>query len=651
MAKPDKDLESFTVVDSTETITPTNKNTSDISKTDDEIPATDEVTKPSNADSLNDSPEPTPEITPEPPVEESPQPIKTESHPDKPKRSFSKKKLAIIVALVLIIGGAVAAYLLVFKKDKSTSTKAPQAETTPAADENSDTKDLRGKDYAIDGRTWLAEYQKVDGYTYFTNLTNVDPAYVIYYKVGTVDGKDLIAVSVPISEPSYPANSLFIAESKTKATLLKKHSPDLYLDDKYYGPDLASGVTTDSTTEFPEIAGQSSLTYDTAKFSVTSTIGTPITGRSMAFDDKVSQQSDIDTSKLPVEKFLTSNKFGHLFRESSKAKPTYEFQTYVLQTWDSRKVGYQIKNDASEPKADTITFKDGKKSDVDYGTFSTGCGTGIQYTIMTTEPKNLTEVAKGPNGTAYYTMYSKSDTSDALLKDFYEEYKTYDDSTLNKGLSFDDFVSKTPILLYRNELKQLTAIYRVDLAPSFGCGKPVVYLYPTSPTEVKVSVEADVVVSEPAYNNGWTAFAQPNGNLTVNGKGYDSLFWEGYGHGIYPDVSTQGVVVKQPDLKNTLSTHMTALGLNAKEQRDFMAFWSSKLPTDPYVKLTWLGTGDMDRLAPLHISPAPDTRIRVFLDAKGLSSPVKLQPQRFSAPVRKGFTVVEWGGLINGKLQ
>ena len=53
----------------------------------------------------------------------------------------------------------------------------------------------------------------------------------------------------------------------------------------------------------------------------------------------------------------------------------------------------------------------------------------------------------------------------------------------------------------------------------------------------------------------------------------------------------------------------------------------------------------LEKLAPLYISPLPDTRIRVFLDMEGLSSHVQLPAQRLSSVERQGFTVVEWGGL------
>ena len=70
------------------------------------------------------------------------------------------------------------------------------------------------------------------------------------------------------------------------------------------------------------------------------------------------------------------------------------------------------------------------------------------------------------------------------------------------------------------------------------------------------------------------------------------------------------------------------------------------MPSTPYVRVTWFGKSQMDQLAPLIIIPKPDTVIRIFMDFEGLERPISIPPQRLGAPTRRGFTVVEWGGLL-----
>src|SRR5581483_984930 len=64
----------------------------------------------------------------------------------------------------------------------------------------------------------------------------------------------------------------------------------------------------------------------------------------------------------------------------------------------------------------------------------------------------------------------------------------------------------------------------------FCIDKPVVYLYPTTPTFVDVTVRTagSVVVSDPHYpTGGWEhVLALPNGALTYQGRGYSELFYE-----------------------------------------------------------------------------------------------------------------------------
>lgn len=84
--------------------------------------------------------------------------------------------------------------------------------------------------------------------------------------------------------------------------------------------------------------------------------------------------------------------------------------------------------------------------------------------------------------------------------------------------------------------------------------------------------------------------------------------------------------------------------MDEKETRDFVEFWAPYMKEAPYYFITFYGNRDMDRLAPLVISPKPDTVIRVFMDFAPLKKPIVVDPLPISTPKRTGFTVVEWGG-------
>ena len=114
----------------------------------------------------------------------------------------------------------------------------------------------------------------------------------------------------------------------------------------------------------------------------------------------------------------------------------------------------------------------------------------------------------------------------------------------------------------------------------------------------------------------------------------------------YYDEGNIGKVVTQKELITTIKKDLANQGLNSKEIADFVDFWQDHLPKTPYVKLTWLTTEEMNVLAPLEVSPKPDTIIRVFLDAKGLEKPIPFTAQKLTKIERNGFTLVEWGGLL-----
>ena len=302
-----------------------------------------------------------------------------------------------------------------------------------------------------------------------------------------------------------------------------------------------------------------------------------------------------------------------------------------------------IRNDDGSLK---VKWNDSGNAAATFQVPTRGCGIGSSSTAVlgfTPAAADLQRAGtiNGTNAPLYKL------TRDDIMRLLYGEYKT---GRGDNVVSYSQFLNAMSIVVYQDGFGEWNLLQNAAYGPSAECAKPVIYLYPTTVTSVDVAVGANVRLSEPFYpeRTGWqNVTAWPNGRLVYSGQTYDSLFWEGKGRGEYPDVSRVGTVVKQQDLLAVLRQQLAAQGLNAQEAADFIAFWSDKLPQTPYVKLTWLSKAQIDRLAPLTISPQPTTTIRVFLDAEGLDSPETLTPQHFTAPERRGFTVVEWGGLMH----
>lgn len=167
-------------------------------------------------------------------------------------------------------------------------------------------------------------------------------------------------------------------------------------------------------------------------------------------------------------------------------------------------------------------------------------------------------------------------------------------------------------------------------------GKPVIYLYPEKTTDVDVQLDFDgeFIATYPAYNNGWSVTAQPDGTLTnhADGREYSYLFWEGlYGHDW--DLST-GFVVRAEDTISFLQEKLAKLGLTPREYNEFIVYWYPLMKNNPYNLIHFAGKEYTDA-AKLTITPQPDSLLRVFMVYKPLTGKRDIPEQSLSSFERK----------------
>jgi len=190
-----------------------------------------------------------------------------------------------------------------------------------------------------------------------------------------------------------------------------------------------------------------------------------------------------------------------------------------------------------------------------------------------------------------------------------------------------------------------TSVEASDWQPDPGVDyKPVIYLYPETETEVSVKLDYNgrLTCTYPAYKDGWTVTAAPDGTLTdANGQTYNYLYWEGETYAQY-DLS-KGFCVKGEDTAAFLEGALEQLGLTRREANEFIVYWLPLMEQNPYNIISFQ-TGLYTDNAKLMVDPAPDTLIRVFMAWQASDTIVELPEQELSAPERIGFTVVEWGG-------
>jgi hypothetical protein len=187
----------------------------------------------------------------------------------------------------------------------------------------------------------------------------------------------------------------------------------------------------------------------------------------------------------------------------------------------------------------------------------------------------------------------------------------------------------------------------VSIVSTAVAGKPIIYLYPETDTEVTVSVGKPdkLTTSYPKYTTGWKVLAHPNGDLKDldTNKNLYSLYYE-CNNTYRFKIEKDGFVVKGKDVADFLEEKLEILGLNYKEKEEFIVYWLPKLEANKYNYIRFATNEEIDANMPLEISPKPDTTIRVLMTFKGLDKPINVEEQQLEAVERKGFVAVEWGG-------
>ena len=178
--------------------------------------------------------------------------------------------------------------------------------------------------------------------------------------------------------------------------------------------------------------------------------------------------------------------------------------------------------------------------------------------------------------------------------------------------------------------------------------KPAVYLYPTEQmnVSVKVNVNGKLTYTDPEYGTGWNVNASPTG--LINNK-YDYLFYEADLNKV--ELPNEGWIVEYAKLKEWFEEYLPKLGLNKKETEQFEEYWLAKLRKAKYYDLRILDNKFLSENMDLVIEPKPETLLRLNFFFKPISTMTELKAPVIKEFTRKGFTVVEWGGIDGGEIK
>lgn len=208
---------------------------------------------------------------------------------------------------------------------------------------------------------------------------------------------------------------------------------------------------------------------------------------------------------------------------------------------------------------------------------------------------------------------------------FIELDKTYAEQTIN--IVVDDINNSDPNVAY----------------------KPIIYIYPEQEQNVKVTLGSSdkLLVSYPIYNNGWNVLAKPDGTLIDNKTNRElySLYYESENN-VNFKIENEGFVISKDEIIPFLEEKLEILGLNPKEQEEFIIYWLPILQKNNYTYIRFATNEEINNNMSLQVEPSPDTMIRVLMIFKGLEEKINVKEQLLQKVTRNGYTVVEWGATI-----
>lgn len=179
--------------------------------------------------------------------------------------------------------------------------------------------------------------------------------------------------------------------------------------------------------------------------------------------------------------------------------------------------------------------------------------------------------------------------------------------------------------------------------------KPVIYLYPTKKTDIKLTLdfEGKLLTTFPKYSDNWDVTAYPNGQIydKKSQRFYSSLFWDGTMAFSKDHYNYQtGFVISKNKLIAFLIEKLEFIGLNTSETNDFIQYWLPILEKNELNFIHFYVNSEYEQFSKNRIQPKPDTTIRVFMEFYGVDKPINITEQKLIKTERKGFTLVEWGG-------
>lgn len=268
-------------------------------------------------------------------------------------------------------------------------------------------------------------------------------------------------------------------------------------------------------------------------------------------------------------------------------------------------------------------------------------------------------------------LFNKNGLGGTRVSSYNHDYATVSDSTgyFELKIPIKDSVSSTDSIIYAFKTRFNENIIRLPVKGGYKIEldiymtennqidivlKPVIYLYhqDSVPVNLKVKSKGELTFTYPAYKDEWNITTGTNGSIHCKGKTYPYLFWEAEQKGLdfvlTDNGKKEGFFIATDTAISFLENTLTKLGLNDKEQTDFITFWGPRIVKQPFANIQFLvDDAYSNHIADIEVNPKPLSSRRVYILLRGThfeSGNTFEKTQEFTSFTRQGFTLIEWGG-------
>jgi len=176
--------------------------------------------------------------------------------------------------------------------------------------------------------------------------------------------------------------------------------------------------------------------------------------------------------------------------------------------------------------------------------------------------------------------------------------------------------------------------------------KPNIYLYPPNKVEMEVFLSfpkgGHITESIPKYTDGWLIDVEPSGRINDN---YDYLYYECEITDIFQ--KSEGWLIKGVDVERFFNANLESYGFNENEKSDFLEYWVPRIENEKDYYVYPQLNSIINQVIELKLSIVPEESFRLFyLIEAAAGEKVKLMEPKIKKIRRNGFTLVEWGVIV-----